>query len=43
MVTLFSGALFLGAALVFAVQPLVARLMLPLLGGSPQVWNTRME
>ncbi|MFN3857851.1 MAG: fused MFS/spermidine synthase [Caulobacter sp.] len=35
-------AVFCGAALVFMVQPMVAKLVLPLLGGSPQVWNTSM-
>jgi spermidine synthase len=35
-------AVFCGAALVFMVQPMVARLVLPTLGGSPQVWNTSM-
>jgi hypothetical protein len=33
-------AAFLGAGLVFSVQPLMGRLVLPLLGGSPAVWNT---
>jgi SAM-dependent methyltransferase len=28
--------------LVFLVQPMVAKLVLPLLGGSPSVWNTSM-
>ncbi len=31
---------FLAAALLFWIQPLVAKLLLPLLGGSPSVWNT---
>lgn len=35
-------AALLGAALLFWVQPLVAKLLLPLLGGSPAVWNTCM-
>jgi len=33
---------FLGAALLFGVQPLAARTLLPVLGGSPAVWNTAM-
>lgn len=33
---------FLGAALLFVVQPLAARTLLPVLGGSPAVWNTAM-
>jgi SAM-dependent methyltransferase len=36
----YVGAIFAGALLLFAVQPLSGRLMLPLLGGSPAVWNT---
>jgi hypothetical protein len=32
--------MFLGAALLFIVQPMVAKLILPQLGGSPAVWNT---
>ncbi len=37
---LFGGTVFLGAALLFLVEPLVGRLLLPRLGGSPSVWNT---
>lgn len=40
MLALFSVALLVGAALMFAVQPMVARLVLPLFGGAPAVWNT---
>lgn len=39
---LFVVAVFTSAALVFMVQPMVARLVLPLLGGAPAVWNTSM-
>ncbi len=39
---LFSLTLFLGASLLFCVQPMIARMILPLLGGSPSVWNTCM-
>jgi hypothetical protein len=42
MRTLFASTLFVSAALLFVVQPLVARLVLPLLGGTPAVWNTCM-
>lgn len=38
----FAGTLFLSATLLFWVQPLVARLLLPLLGGAPAVWNACM-
>lgn len=39
---LFALTVFTSAALVFMVQPMVAKLVLPLLGGSPSVWNTSM-
>ena len=39
---LFSVTLFCSASLLFVVQPLVGRLILPLLGGAPSVWNTCM-
>jgi hypothetical protein len=37
---LFGSALFLSAALLFLVQPMFAKALLPLLGGAPAVWNT---
>ena len=40
MYPLFAGTIFVGAALLFIIEPLFARMMLPLLGGSPAVWNT---
>ncbi|MCI0702894.1 MAG: fused MFS/spermidine synthase [Planctomycetia bacterium] len=40
--TLFAITLFVGAALLFLVQPLVGKLLLPLVGGTPGVWNTCM-
>lgn len=42
MLALFSATLLLSAFLLFWVQPLVAKMILPLLGGSPSVWNTCM-
>jgi spermidine synthase len=39
---LFTLTLFVSAALLFLVQPLLARMVLPLLGGTPAVWNTCM-
>mgnify|MGYP005814561049 CR=1 FL=1 len=39
---LFIAIIALGSFLLFLVQPLVARLVLPVLGGSPSVWNTAM-
>jgi hypothetical protein len=38
----FGIGIFLSAALLFSVQPLVGKLLLPLLGGAPSVWNTVM-
>jgi SAM-dependent methyltransferase len=38
----FAAAILLSAALLFTVQPLVAKMLLPLLGGAPSVWNTCM-
>lgn len=40
MVLLATIASFLAAALLFAVQPMAARMALPLLGGSASVWTT---
>jgi len=34
--------MFLSALLLFMVQPMFAKMALPLLGGSPAVWNTAM-
>jgi hypothetical protein len=42
MLALFSFTLFLGAFLLFLVQPMVAKMVLPVLGGAPAVWNTCM-
>ncbi|MGE4181746.1 MAG: fused MFS/spermidine synthase [Limisphaerales bacterium] len=42
MPVLFALTLALGAGLLFAVQPLAARAALPILGGTPAVWNTSM-
>jgi len=38
----FALALFSSAALIFVLQPLFGRMVTPLLGGSPSVWNTSM-
>lgn len=35
---LYGTAIFLAAALVFAVQPMVAKMLLPHFGGTPAVW-----
>ena len=42
LILLFAGTLFTSASLMFIVQPLFGKLLLPLLGGSPAVWNTCM-
>ena len=39
---LFALTVFASAALVFLVEPMVAKLVLPRLGGSPSVWNTSL-
>jgi hypothetical protein len=39
---LFALTIFIGAALLFLLQLVFARLVLPLLGGAPAVWNTAM-
>jgi spermidine synthase len=40
MTTLFGITIFLSAALLFWVQPMLGKLLLPPLGGSPTVWST---
>src|SRR3954452_22707731 len=40
LVALFSATLFVSAFLMFLVEPMMARMVLPLLGGAPAVWNT---
>ena len=37
---LFATALFVGSFLLFLVEPMVAKAVLPVLGGAPMVWNT---
>ena len=39
---LFAATLFVSAFLLFWIQPLIAKMLLPSLGGSPAVWNTCM-
>lgn len=39
---LFIGTILLGSFLLFLVQPMVARMALPRLGGAPAVWNSAM-
>jgi len=42
LLPIYQAAILLSATLLFLVQPLFARLALPLFGGSPQVWATCM-
>lgn len=42
MIPLFATTLFVSAFLLFWIQPLVAKMLLPYLGGTPAVWNTCM-
>ena len=42
MTLLFAAAMFTNALLLFFVQPMFAKLLLPLFGGSPAVWTTCM-
>jgi len=39
---LFVGTILTGSFLLFLVQPMVARMALPRLGGAPAVWNSAM-
>ena len=39
---LFAVTVFVSSALLFVVQPMIAKMVLPLLGGAPAVWNTCM-
>ncbi len=41
-IPVFSLTLILSATLLFSVQPMFSKMVLPLLGGTPQVWNTAM-
>src|SRR5215216_884321 len=36
----FSAAIFVNAALLFTLEPMYTKMVLPLLGGTPSVWNT---
>ena len=41
-VPLYATAIFLSAALLFFVQPMFTKMILPVLGGSPSVWSLAM-
>ena len=42
MTRLFALAIFFSATLLFMVQPLAGKILLPVLGGSPAVWSACM-
>lgn len=42
MLILFAAAICVSAFLLFLVQPMIAKMILPQLGGTPAVWNTCM-
>lgn len=42
LVGLFSGTLLLAALLLFSLQPMFTKRVLPILGGSPAVWSVAM-
>jgi len=42
VIPVFAITLLLSAFLLFLVQPMFGKMILPLLGGSPSVWNTAM-
>jgi hypothetical protein len=40
LLPVFALTMFLSAGLLFAVEPMISKMALPRLGGSPNVWNT---
>lgn len=42
MLVLYGLAILLSAALLFLVEPMAGKMLLPVLGGAPAVWNTCM-
>ena len=42
MLLVFALTLFCSATLLFLVEPMIGKMILPLLGGTPAVWNTCM-
>src|SRR6266850_258415 len=42
LLPVLTTAIFLSAALLFAVQPMFTKMVLPRLGGAPQVWSVAM-
>jgi hypothetical protein len=42
LLLLFAFNLFVSATRLFLVQPMIGKMLLPMLGGTPAVWNTCM-
>lgn len=42
MIWIYGAAILLGSFLLFLVQPMCAKMLLPLMGGTPAAWNTCM-
>src|SRR6202158_4440441 len=42
LLAIFVASVFLSAALLFAVQPMFTKMVLPRLGGAPSVWSVAM-
>ena len=42
LLVVFTISMFASATLLFLVEPMIAKMLLPLLGGTPAVWNTCM-
>src|SRR3954471_6720758 len=42
LLRVYAAAIFLSAALLFAVQPMFTKMVLPRLGGTPSVWSVAM-
>ena len=42
LAVIFTATIYLSATLLFSVQPMFTKLILPLLGGASNVWNTAM-
>ena len=42
LLRVFAAAIFMSAALLFAVQPMFTKMVLPRLGGTPSVWSVAM-
>jgi len=42
LISIYTAAIFLSAALLFAVQPMFTKMVLPRFGGSPSVWSVAL-